>query len=129
MMEDVAPGAWLKDRDEVFYEPLALQAKRAVIDFCAHVTRRSFALLSEPEIGTGATEEDPLKWVADNLDELLKKYPDKWIMVKNNQVLSHSDNPSDLVEKAAREAIEDPFITRMAKSAAGSQIAFLAHGR
>jgi len=80
--------------------------------------------LDDPQ--TEAIEDDPVHWVATNLLQLLAKYPNEWIMVKNNHVVKHSRNLTELVQQAAIEGIVEPFITKMEKST-GSETAFSAN--
>ena len=54
-------------------------------------TPASFAIEHSEDNG------DPVKWVADNFDELLNKYADQWVVVRNAHILVHaSDLPGTI---------------------------------
>jgi len=59
-----------------------------------------------------AFESDHI-WVHENFDDLLKKYPDQWIAVKDHRVIASGPDLSELREKLsdpAHTCIE--FVTR-----------------
>jgi hypothetical protein len=86
--------------------------------------------LHDPPLQVEAVEDDPLKWVATNLLQLLADYPNEWIMVRNNRVVGHHPkDPTKLVQQAAKHGIVDPFITKMEKSSKAWGTAFSTHGR
>jgi hypothetical protein len=65
------------------------------------------------EIGKKKEEISSLDWVSQHLSELLEKHPGKWIAVKDDQVISSSDNLPSLMEYLQAQGIEDPFITEI----------------
>jgi uncharacterized protein DUF5678 len=58
-------------------------------------------------------KDDSLKWVADNLKRLMNEYPDKWIVVKNRNVVEISDDLVDLLKRASRAGIVKPLVFKM----------------
>jgi hypothetical protein len=57
--------------------------------------------------------DDPVKWVADNLSELLSKFADNWVVVKNAHVLVHASNLPELLRLAADAGIKNPFVLKI----------------
>ena len=57
--------------------------------------------------------DDPVKWVADNLNELLNKYEDSWVVVKNGHILIHASDLPELLRLAADVGIKKPFILKI----------------
>ena len=57
--------------------------------------------------------DDSLEWAADNLKRLVSEYPDKWIVVKNRNVVETSDDLVGLLKKASRAGIANPLVLKM----------------
>jgi len=58
-------------------------------------------------------KDDSLEWAADNLTRLVSEYPDKWIVVKNRNVVEVSDDLIDLLKRASRAGIVKPLVLKM----------------
>jgi hypothetical protein len=58
-------------------------------------------------------EDDSLKWIADYLKQWMNDYPDKWIVVKNKEVLESSEDLVDLLKRASKAGIRNPLVLKM----------------
>jgi hypothetical protein len=58
-------------------------------------------------------KDDSLKWATDNLKRLVNEYPDKWIVVKNRNVVEISDDLVDLLRRASSAGIVKPLVLKM----------------
>jgi hypothetical protein len=74
----------------------------------------------EPKAATDAHSVEPasddkssLKWVAENLSELAKRYGDRWILVDNEKVVGDSTDISALLQQAFQQGIVSPLIIDM----------------
>jgi len=74
----------------------------------------------QPKYSEVATREhqaqgdvDPLDWIAENLDELIERYPDTWIAVSQGEVVASSRDPADLKAQIDASGIERPLITEI----------------
>jgi hypothetical protein len=66
------------------------------------------------ESGAEEHENDgSLTWASENLDQLVKDYPNKWIAVKNKRVLESSDGVVELLVKTSKVGIRKPLILKM----------------
>jgi hypothetical protein len=48
------------------------------------------------------------KWVSDHLQELIKNYPNRWIMVYKGEVLVDNENLGPVVDKADELGLNQP---------------------
>ena len=55
-------------------------------------------------------------WVSDNLSELQKKFPGKFIAVSNRTVIAVADNWEDIERRARQVARDVPFIIEYIES-------------
>jgi hypothetical protein len=61
---------------------------------------------------TDVSDDDPLKWVTRNWENVTKRFPNQWIVVEKGGVVAHSETASDLRNQIKRLGIECPFITK-----------------
>ena len=56
---------------------------------------------------------DPLDWIAENLDELIERYPDMWIAVYQGAVVASARELADLKAQIDASGIERPLVTEI----------------
>lgn len=75
--------------------------------------------------GPTVTDSDgSLVWLAANLDQLSRKYADKWVLIKNSTVLADSDDAIQLEQLARQQSIDNPYITKIPPSSAAWRTAY-----
>lgn len=53
-----------------------------------------------------------LDWFLENFDDLVKRYPDHWLVIQNQRVVAVGRSPTELQEKIQALGIQRPFIAR-----------------
>ncbi len=54
-----------------------------------------------------------LAWVGAHWQDLVERYPNRWILVVNERVVADSESLDELREQAAKLRVECPFITKV----------------
>jgi Family of unknown function (DUF5678) len=107
------------------YDHHRILPSRLIAEYCvdaASTIARIWASYREPETPELETNPTPivyddsaLRWVASNSKMLYRLYPEKWILVGDGRVIADSEDPNELLLIAEAQAIEAPFITRVAQ--------------
>jgi hypothetical protein len=58
-------------------------------------------------------DNSAVAWLGAHWQEVVQRFPNRWILIANQQVVADADNPSDLGARAAQMAINRPFITKI----------------
>jgi hypothetical protein len=58
-------------------------------------------------------KEGSLAWFARNLEMLRNKFGRRWILIKDNEVIDSSDDPTKLQVVAEEKGIMSPYITKI----------------
>jgi hypothetical protein len=82
----------------------------------------SFGCVDEPTIEE--PKDDSLAWFARNLEMLRKRYGRRWILIKNNDVVDSSDDPTELQTVAEKQGIVSPYITKIPPSSTSWRTAY-----
>ncbi len=97
-----------------FITALLMNVHNSSGEAAANSYPQGFAYVPPPFAIEHAEEnDDPVKWVADNLSELLNKYADNWVVVKNAHILVHATNLPELLRIAADAGIKKPFVLKI----------------
>jgi len=51
------------------------------------------------------------KWVSENIQELIDKYPNQWILVSKQEVIYHDENLSTVWDKADELGLDQPYLS------------------
>lgn len=79
--------------------------------------------VNEPTIEE--SEDDSLKWAAQQFSELLDKYRGQWILVRTQQVIDSSTDPIKLLQRAIDLGITKPLMLRIEPSEAARRMVFV----
>lgn len=70
------------------------------------------------------SSDGSLEWVAANLEQLSKDYPDRFILVENQQVIANSADIADLLQQALKLEISSPLIIDTHAASTVSRMAY-----
>jgi hypothetical protein len=61
----------------------------------------------------GANNDSSLAWVGMHWQELIERYPNRWVLITDQKVAADAATPSELAKEANRMGIKRPFITKV----------------